>query len=181
MSRLYTAILRHAKDEAEAGDWADVLTKLNAKSIITRNGKLHVLGDLIRLLGVEQTSLVGGTVQAVGQSNPIIAGAWIALNTTGLHLADDERQVMLDGLAAAGSWPAETTKKVKELGKVETSPLESYGIEDEVTEQSAEDAWNQGLFEEEYDIAKQTVVAAIESGRAATVAALRALADSLEA
>jgi hypothetical protein len=117
MSKLYDVILSHARAEAQAGDYAAAKTKLENKSIVNRNNKLHVLGDLIRLLGVEQASLVAATIQAVAASNPIVAGAWIALNTTGLQLADDDRQLILDQLGAAGNWPAETLKKVKNLVK----------------------------------------------------------------
>jgi hypothetical protein len=109
-----------------------------------------------------------------------MAGAWIALNTTGLQLADDERQAMLDGLALAGSWPDDTKKKVKELGQILKTPLEAYGLE-VPTEQEVQDSWAQYLFEAEYIFGKQAVDNAIDSGRTAVVTALRALADSLEA
>jgi hypothetical protein len=180
MAKLYDVIQTYALAEAQASDWAGVLAKLTAKSIKKKDNKLHVLGDLMRVIGIEQTMLVGATIQQAGAQNPIMAGAWIALNTTGLQLADDERQAMLDGLALAGSWPDDTKNKVKELGQILKTPLEAYGLE-VPTEQQIQDSWAQYLFEAEYIFGKQAVDSAIDSGRTAVVTALRALADSLEA
>lgn len=115
-------IKTHALSQAQAGDWAAVADILNARTVVVRNSKSWTMADLITLVGAQAAALVGGTIQAAGASNPIFAGSWIALNVTGLQLHTDERQQMIDDLAAAGSWPSELTAAVKAAG-VTYTPL----------------------------------------------------------
>ncbi len=114
-------IKQHALADAQAGNWGAVAAILNAPTVEVRNPKSWTMADLIGLVEVQPAALVGGTIQAAGVSNPIFAGAWIALNVTGLQLHTDERQSMIDGLAAAGNWPAELTAAVKAAGLTYTS------------------------------------------------------------
>ena len=62
-----------------------------------------------------------GTIQAAGVANPIFAGAWLALNITGLQLHTDERQVMISGLADAAGWPVELKAAALAAGLTYTS------------------------------------------------------------
>ena len=103
---LIDLIKTHALQAAQAGDFAAVATVLNAPTVEVRNPKSWTMADLITLLGAESAAVVGGTIQAAGASNPIFAGAWLALNITGLQLHSDERQAMIAGLADAAGWPA---------------------------------------------------------------------------
>jgi hypothetical protein len=118
---LVDLIKTHALVEAQAGDWSAVAATLNAQTVEVRNDKSWTMADLIGLVGAEGAALVGGTIQAAGATNPIFAGAWIALNVTGLQLHSDERQAMITGLAAAGSWPSGLTTAVKSAGLTYTS------------------------------------------------------------
>jgi hypothetical protein len=118
---LLNLIRQHALADAEDGDFAAVAATLSARTLAVENTKSWTMSDLINLVGPESAALIGGTIQAAGASNPIFAGAWIALNVTGLQLHTDERQAMIDGLAAAGSWPAELTAAVKAAGVTYTS------------------------------------------------------------
>lgn len=119
---LESLIQEHALDEAVAGAWDTVAAKLNALTTETRNTRSWTLSDLIAMAGVDAAALVGGTLQAAGASNPIFAGAWIALNVTGLQLHTDERQAMIDMLATAGAWPDAVKSIVKSAG-VSVSPV----------------------------------------------------------
>lgn len=92
--------------DAQAGNWAAVAATLNAQTVEVRNDKSWTMADLITLLGAESAAVIGGTIQAAGASNPIFAGAWLAMNITGLQLHTDERQAMIAGLADAAGWPA---------------------------------------------------------------------------
>jgi hypothetical protein len=103
---LIDLIKTHALQDAQAGNWSAVAATLNAQTVEVRNPKSWTMADLITLLGAESAAVVGGTIQAAGASNPIFAGAWLALNITGLQLHTDERQSMIDGLADAAGWPA---------------------------------------------------------------------------
>ncbi len=104
---LIDLIKTHALASAQAGNWSAVAAILNAETVEVRNPKSWTMADLITLLGAESAAVVGGTIQAAGVTNPIFAGAWLALNITGLQLHTDERQVMIAGLADAAGWPAE--------------------------------------------------------------------------
>ena len=102
---LIDLIKTHALTAAQAGDWSAVAATLNAQTVEVRNDKSWTMADLITLLGAESAAVIGGTIQAAGASNPIFAGAWLALNITGLQLHTDERQQMITGLADAAGWP----------------------------------------------------------------------------
>ena len=103
---LIDLIKTHALAAAQAGDWSAVAATLNAQTVEVRNPKSWTMADLITLLGAESAAVIGGTIQAAGATNPIFAGAWLALNITGLQLHTDERQAMIAGLADAAGWPA---------------------------------------------------------------------------
>jgi hypothetical protein len=103
---LIDLIKTHALAAAQAGDWSAVAATLNAQTVEVRNPKSWTMADLITLLGAESAAVVGGTIQAAGVTNPIFAGAWLALNITGLQLHTNERQAMITGLADAAGWPA---------------------------------------------------------------------------
>ena len=102
---LIDLIKTHALTPAQAGDWSAVAATLNAQTVEVRNAKSWTMADLITLLGAESAAVIGGTIQAAGVTNPIFAGAWLALNITGLQLHTDERQAMIAGLADAAGWP----------------------------------------------------------------------------
>jgi hypothetical protein len=118
---LIDLIKTHALAEAQAGNWAGVAAILNAPNVELRNPKSWTMADLITLLGAESAAVVGGTIQAAGATNPIFDGAWLALNITGLQLHTDERQAMIDGLAAAGNWPDQLRDTVKAAALTYTS------------------------------------------------------------
>lgn len=154
---LVNLIKQHALADAEAGDWAAVAATLNAQTVAIRNAKSWTIADLISLVGAEGAALIGGTIQAAGASNPIFAGAWIALNVTGLQLHTDDRQAMIDGLAAAGAWPAELTSAVKAAGVHYTSLAGET-----VTAEECEAAWNLDLLQARRD-ALQTAIDSIKN------------------
>lgn len=103
---LIDLIKTHTLAAAQAGNWSAVAATLNAQTVEVRNPKSWTMADLITLLGAESAAVIGGTIQAAGVTNPIFAGAWLALNITGLQLHTDERQAMISGLADAAGWPA---------------------------------------------------------------------------
>jgi hypothetical protein len=114
-------IREHALTEAQASNWTSVAATLNAQTVEVRNQKLWTMADLITLLGPESAAVIGGTIQAAGATNPIFAGAWLALNITGLQLHTDERQAMIAGLADAAGWPAELKAAALAAGLTYTS------------------------------------------------------------
>jgi hypothetical protein len=126
---LINLIKTHALASAQAGNWSAVAAILNAETVEVRNPKSWTMADLITLLGAESAAVVGGTIQAAGVTNPIFAGAWLALNITGLQLHTDERQEMIAGLADAAGWPAELKSAALAAGLTYTS-LSDATVED---------------------------------------------------
>jgi hypothetical protein len=118
---LINLIKTHALASAQASDWTAVAAILNAQTVEVRNPKSWTMADLITLLGPESAAVVGGTIQAAGIANPIFAGAWLALNITGLQLHTDERQAMIAGLADAAGWPIELKAAALSAGLTYTS------------------------------------------------------------
>ena len=118
---LIDIIKTHALASAQAGNWSAVAAILNAETVEVRNPKSWTMADLITLLGAESAAVIGGTIQAAGVTNPIFAGAWLALNITGLQLHTDERQAMIAGLADAAGWPIELKAAALSAGLTYTS------------------------------------------------------------
>lgn len=126
---LIDLIKTHALTAAQAGDWSAVAATLNAQTVEVRNPKSWTMADLITLLDAESAAVVGGTIQAAGATNPILAGAWLALNITGLQLHTDERQVMIAGLADAAGWPAGLKATVLAAGLTYTALSDATAAE----------------------------------------------------
>jgi hypothetical protein len=129
---LIDIIKTHALANVQAGNWTAVAATLNAQTVEVRNPKSWTMADLITLLGPESAAVVGGTIQAAGVTNPIFAGAWLALNITGLQLHTDERQAMIAGLADAAGWPIELKAAALSAGLTYTSLSDATAEECEV-------------------------------------------------
>lgn len=175
---LIDLIKTHALTAAQAGDWAAVAATLNAQTVEVRNPKSWTMADLITLLGAESAAVVGGTIQAAGVTNPIFAGAWLALNITGLQLHTDERQVMIAGLADAAGWPAELKAGALAAGLTHTSLSDA-------TAEDCQSAWDESVniarlqsWQERFDAAKNKYGTS-EQAQGATD--LRAIASEMEA
>jgi hypothetical protein len=134
---LANLIREHALADAQAGKWEAVAQILNAPTVEVRNPKSWTMADLITLLGAESAGVVGGTIQAAGATNPIFAGAWLALNITGLQLHTDERQAMISGLADAAGWPSELKEAALAAGLTYTSLAN-----EQVTAEQCSVAWS---------------------------------------
>jgi hypothetical protein len=159
---LIDLIKTHALTEAQAGDWEAVAEILNATTVEIRNPKSWTFADLIGLVGAEGATLVGGTIQAAGASNPIFDSAWIALSVTGLQLHNDERQQMIDGLASAGNWPDQLRDTVKAAGV-------SYTSLSDATAEECQAAWNRDVIQAIWTARSVVVAEGIHDGTITTI------------
>ena len=173
---LIDIIKTHALAAAQAGDWSAVAATLNAQTVEVRNAKSWTMADLITLLGAESAAVIGGTIQAAGVTNPIFAGAWLALNITGLQLHTDERQAMIDGLALAGSWPSELTAAVKAAGLTYTSLAG-----DTVTAEQCESAYESARLAQQWSTLQNETINPAVGNRSNLIAALKSSIETLEA
>jgi 3-deoxy-D-manno-octulosonic-acid transferase len=177
---LIDIIKTHAIAAAQAGDWSAVAATLNAQTVEVRNDKSWTMADLITLLGAESAAVIGGTIQAAGATNPIFAGAWLALNITGLQLHTDERQAMIAGLADAAGWTAELKAAALAAGLTHTSLAGET-----VTAEDCESAWNTDLAQIAR-AARRALYDAFEnaigtSEQAEKIAEMRTMLESVEA
>jgi 3-deoxy-D-manno-octulosonic-acid transferase len=175
---LIDIIKTHALAAAQAGDWTAVAATLNAQTVEVRNDKSWTMADLITLLGAESAAVIGGTIQAAGVTNPIFAGAWLALNITGLQLHTDERQAMIAGLAQAAGWPAGLKAAALAAGLTYTSLSDATAAE-------CESAWNADILATKRQALRFRIDTAWNqigtSEQADGIADLRTIADELEA
>lgn len=179
MAEIYDAILAHAESQANANDWAGVASTLNTQSIANRNPEVWTVAKLIAKIGQSDTTLVCQTIKTAAQTDPIMDGTWIAINTEGIHLFQDDRQAMIDGLAVAGSWSEALKTSVKECGVTYSSPAEAYGL-GTVTAADCEASWGVYLLEQEWSTLFNSNIVPNTDNRINLVAALRSVADQLE-
>ncbi len=161
---LINLIREHCLADAQAGNWSAVAATLNAPTVEVRNPKSWTMADLIGLVQPEGAELVGGTIKAAGESNPIFDGAWIALNVMGLQLHTDERQQMIEGLAVAGGWSDTLKNAVKAAGMTYTSLAGTA-----VTAEQCQAAWGQDLIRSLWTARSAVVAEGIHDGTITTI------------
>lgn len=143
-------ILQHVLAEVESGDYAGAVAKLNAKTISVRNPKLWTIGDLSAAIGTEGAAVVAYTIEKAGIGDSpqaaLFRGAFLAVNNNGIQLHTDERQTMIDQLAAGGGWSDSLKNAVKAAGVTYHSVMSSNNLSD-VTEEQVKTAYETYLAE----------------------------------
>lgn len=139
---LANLINAHALADAQSGKWDAVATTLNAPTVEVRNPKSWTMADLIGLVGEAWARVIGGTIKAAGAVDPLLEGAWMAINNAGLQLHTDERQKIISELADAAGWPVELKALALAAGLTYTSLAGNP-----VTAQQCEAAWVAYQFE----------------------------------
>lgn len=82
-------------------------------------------------------NIVLGTLE----SAPLFRSAFIALSISGLELASEKRQEMIDVLADIGQWSNELRSSVKQLGRPMVAPWKQIGLPSEPTLQEVSEAF----------------------------------------
>lgn len=181
MSEIYDPILQYAQPQATAGDWAAVAAILNAPTVIQRHSAPVTYVKIRQRFGDTARKAVADTLRDSQNGDLRDAHAVLLDEKAGLDLSTDDRQALLDQVGAAAQWPADLIAGLKALGVTRRSPAAAYGLEP-VTAEQCQAAWTQYLFEQDWaTLRESTLWPAITQGRAATVAALRSIADQLEA
>lgn len=122
---------------ATASEVADAL----ADVVEVNDETPKTVADVVAVLTEPEELLVLGTIRAARDIDPRVDGAWIAMNVGGIVLHTDERQTMIDTLAAAGNWSSELKAKVKSLGRPQMTEWARRGGTGEVpTEQEIQEA-----------------------------------------
>lgn len=173
---LANLINQHALTEAQSGKWGAVAEILNAPTVEMRNPKSWTMADLIGLVGAQAAAKIGGTIQAAGTSNPIFAGAWIALNVTGLQIHTDDRQSMLVELSQAGDWGSELTAIIKAAGLTYTSLAVNP-----VTAEQCEASYESARLSQQWSTLQNETINPAAGIRADLIASLKSAIETLEA
>lgn len=176
----------------ESGQWSDAVDALLSDTTRLENHELRTTRWLIVNLPDQAQGQPAGTTEAdvvlatlQGSNHPRVRAAYDSMSAVGIDLADPQVQAMIPRLAQGGGWPSELADRVMQAGIRTISVAES--ITGEVpTEVAVQAAYGQIVVEDlNSEVAtgmNESVNPAISSGdRAAVVAALRALADSVEA
>lgn len=87
------------------------------------NFKAWTVNDLIPLF-LNDINTILGTLKAV----PVFESAFIALSISGLELASENRQKLIDQIATVGQWSDELKIAVKRLGRPLEAPWQSAGL-----------------------------------------------------
>ena len=137
---LIDLINKYASAEANAVDWQGVVNVLTTPSIVVLDDTAWTLGAIQVQLGVDTARTVAAGMKAVGEVDPIVGSAYIAMSTVGMQLHTDDRQAMVDVVGQAAGWSSDLIKSLKELGKKVISPVEQAGIP-APTEAEMQEAW----------------------------------------
>jgi len=144
-----------------------------------RNSKAWTVAELAPLFPNDINTILG-TLKSV----PVFESAFIALSITGLELATDSRQALIDQVAALGQWSDELKTQVKELGRPLLARWQSAGLQ-EPTLTEVEVAFATVQAELAKELIKTRLDAAFNqigtSEQAQAIAELRLIADELEA
>jgi len=174
-------ILQYAQPEAEAGQFGAVATKLNAKSIQKRHTAPVNYNRIRKALGDSIRRQIADGLRAHADGDVRDAHQKMLDDVGGVDMSLDERQNMIQLVGTSLGWGEETITTIKEMGITHRSPVQTVGLPD-VTEQDCQDAWVQHMFQQQWAALREAELdAAIFQGRAATIAALRSIADQLEA
>ena len=167
-------------DLVRAGNYANAQAAFDALTtpVETRNQKAWTVADLAPIFPDDLNDILG-TLKAV----PVFESAFIALSITGLELASDGRQALIDQVATVGQWSNELKTQVKQLGRPMVAPWQSMGL-DEPTLEDVEAAF--AVVQAE--LAKEAIRSRLDalynqigtSEQAEAIAELRAIADELE-
>lgn len=124
------------------------------------------------------------TVLGTLESAPLFRSAFIALSVSGLELASDKRQAMIDVLADMGQWSNELRAAVKQLGRPMVAPWQSIGLPSEPTLQQVSQAFAEAKAAQAKEAIRSRLDTAYNqigtSEEPQAIAELRAIADELE-
>jgi len=81
------------------------------------NTQTVIVATVLEALGLDNARIALGSLQQVGQVDPIVGAAYQALATVGITLHQPDRQAMVAAIGQAAQWPSELTTAVQALGK----------------------------------------------------------------
>jgi hypothetical protein len=94
---------------------------LRAESVRQNNLTQWSFGLIETQLDADTARTLAGVIQGAGASDPLMAGAFTAMSTTGIELWSDARQALIEAIGTAASMTITQIAQVKALGVTYTA------------------------------------------------------------
>ena len=176
---------------AESKTVHQIVDLLQAESVRQNNFTQWSFGLIETQIDAETARTLAGVIQAAAATDPLMAGAFTAMSTTGIELWSDARQALIEAIGTAAGMTSAQISQVKALGVTYTAIDAAATVEsvqalidteakttiEEVTLASLQDMINPLQT-------KLNAIAAhlsLDSNKALSVVDFQALADSLMA
>jgi hypothetical protein len=166
-----------------------IVDLLQAETIRQNNFTQWSFGLIETQLDEATARTLAGVIQGAGASDPLMAGAFTAMSTTGIELHSDARQAMIEQIGTAAGMTAAQIAQVKALGVTYTAVDANATVE---SVQSLIDAEAKRAIQTATIASLQSIInpvqtklnaidgwLSLESNQALSVVAFQALADSL--
>jgi hypothetical protein len=118
MTAVYSDIAQYI---ADGNTPLQIVDLLQAKSIRQNNLTQWSFGLIETQIDAETARTLAGVIQAAAATDPLMAGAFTAMSTTGIELWSDARQAMIDTIGTAAGMTADQIAQVKALGVTYTA------------------------------------------------------------
>jgi len=118
MTAVYSDIAQFIADGKTSLQIADLL---RAESVRHNNLTQWSFGLIETQIDAETARTLAGVIQAAAATDPLMAGAFTAMSTTGIELWSDARQAMIEQIGTAAGMTAAQVAQVKSLGVTYTA------------------------------------------------------------
>lgn len=118
MAAVYSDIAQFIADGKTPLQIADLL---RAESVRHNNLTQWSFGLIETQIDAETARTLAGVIQAAAATDPLMAGAFTAMSTTGIELWSDARQAMIEQIGTAAGMTADQVAQVKALGVTYTA------------------------------------------------------------
>ena len=113
MTAVYSDIAQYIADGKTPLQIVDLL---QAESVRQNNFTQWSFGLIETQIDAETARTLAGVIQAAAATDPLMAGAFTAMSTTGIELWSDARQAMIEQIGTAAGMTAAQVAQVKSLG-----------------------------------------------------------------
>lgn len=164
------------QSDADAGNWISISNALAAQTVQLRHGT-RTTNQVFAALGADARAIISKL-----DADPIGKAGLARLHAEGLDFAEPVTAASLADLVAAGVITQDEADRFTAMSLEMISPASNAGLPDPAPEE-VEAQWGKYTLRRDYDSGLNVAVneAYANGDRVGMVAALRALADSLEA
>lgn len=138
---LINLITTHALEQANSGNWNEVLNVLNTTTVTVRNPKQWTLGEIEQILGADAARIIASAIKNAATDDPLIESAFVAVSTSGIQLHTEQRQAMIATIGQTAGLSSEQIAAMQTLGIATKSVLEANGYSN-MTAAGLQAAWD---------------------------------------